>query len=46
MDVSLSNSDIEYLEEPYEPVPVSGHEWPPPVTATPTPIRDDRPLGS
>jgi len=26
VDVSLSSSDIEYLEEPYEPVPVSGHE--------------------
>jgi aryl-alcohol dehydrogenase-like predicted oxidoreductase len=26
LDISLSESDIEYLEEPYEPVPVSGHE--------------------
>jgi aryl-alcohol dehydrogenase-like predicted oxidoreductase len=26
VDVSLSDSDVEYLEEPYEPVPVSGHE--------------------
>jgi aryl-alcohol dehydrogenase-like predicted oxidoreductase len=26
LDISLSDSDIEYLEEPYEPVPVSGHE--------------------
>ncbi|SEP23870.1 Predicted oxidoreductase [Halogranum amylolyticum] len=25
-DVDLSDSEIEYLEEPYEPVPVSGHE--------------------
>ncbi|EMA52226.1 aldo/keto reductase [Halococcus salifodinae] len=26
LDISLSDSDIEYLEEPYEPVQVSGHE--------------------
>jgi aryl-alcohol dehydrogenase-like predicted oxidoreductase len=26
LDISLSESDIEYLEEPYEPVAVSGHE--------------------
>jgi aryl-alcohol dehydrogenase-like predicted oxidoreductase len=26
LDISLSDGDIEYLEEPYEPVPVSGHE--------------------
>jgi aryl-alcohol dehydrogenase-like predicted oxidoreductase len=26
LDVDLSDSDIDYLEEPYEPVPVSGHE--------------------
>jgi aryl-alcohol dehydrogenase-like predicted oxidoreductase len=26
LDVSLSASDIAYLEEPYDPVPVSGHE--------------------
>jgi aryl-alcohol dehydrogenase-like predicted oxidoreductase len=26
LDISLSDSDIEYLEAPYEPVPVSGHE--------------------
>jgi hypothetical protein len=26
LDVKLSDSDIEYLEEPYQPVPVSGHE--------------------
>ena len=26
LDISLSDSDIEYLEEPYEPVRVSGHE--------------------
>ena len=25
-DVDLSDSDVEFLEEPYEPVPVSGHE--------------------
>ena len=24
-DISLAESDIEYLEEPYEPVRVSGH---------------------
>ena len=26
LEISLSDSDVEYLEEPYEPVPVSGHE--------------------
>jgi aryl-alcohol dehydrogenase-like predicted oxidoreductase len=26
LDISLSDSDIEWLEEPYEPVTVSGHE--------------------
>ena len=26
LEVSLSDSDVEYLEEPYEPVPVFGHE--------------------
>jgi aryl-alcohol dehydrogenase-like predicted oxidoreductase len=26
LDISLSDSDIEWLEEPYEPVHVSGHE--------------------
>jgi aryl-alcohol dehydrogenase-like predicted oxidoreductase len=26
LDLSLSSSDVAYLEEPYEPVPVSGHE--------------------
>ncbi len=26
IDISLSTSDIEYLEEPYEPVPISGHQ--------------------
>jgi len=26
LEVTLSDSDIEYLEAPYEPVPVSGHE--------------------
>jgi len=26
LDIDLSDSDIEYLEEPYEPVPVAGHE--------------------
>jgi len=26
LDVSLSESDIEWLEAPYEPVPVSGHD--------------------
>ena len=25
LDISLAESDIEYLEEPYEPVRVSGH---------------------
>jgi aryl-alcohol dehydrogenase-like predicted oxidoreductase len=26
LDISLSDSDIEWLEEPYEPVSISGHE--------------------
>ncbi|MFB6205462.1 MAG: aldo/keto reductase [Haloglomus sp.] len=26
LDISLTDSDIDHLEEPYEPVPVSGHE--------------------
>jgi aryl-alcohol dehydrogenase-like predicted oxidoreductase len=26
LDIKLSESDIEYLEAPYQPVPVSGHE--------------------
>jgi len=26
LELDLSESDLEYLEEPYEPVPVSGHE--------------------
>jgi len=26
LDISLSESDLAWLEEPYEPVPVSGHE--------------------
>ncbi|MFC7202554.1 aldo/keto reductase [Haloferax namakaokahaiae] len=26
LDIDLSSSDVEYLEEPYEPVRVSGHE--------------------
>jgi aryl-alcohol dehydrogenase-like predicted oxidoreductase len=26
LDISLSESDVEWLEAPYEPVPVSGHE--------------------
>jgi aryl-alcohol dehydrogenase-like predicted oxidoreductase len=26
LDISLSDSDLEYLEAPYEPVPVSGHD--------------------
>ncbi|MFB6069317.1 MAG: aldo/keto reductase [Halobacterium sp.] len=26
LDISLSDSDVEYLEEPYEPVRVSGHD--------------------
>jgi aryl-alcohol dehydrogenase-like predicted oxidoreductase len=25
LEITLTDSDIEYLEEPYEPVPVSGH---------------------
>ncbi len=24
--IGLSESDVEFLEEPYEPVPVSGHD--------------------
>ncbi len=26
LEISLSNSDLEYLNEPYEPVPVDGHD--------------------
>lgn len=26
LDIDLSDSDLEYLEEPYEPLPVAGHE--------------------
>lgn len=26
VDIDLSDEDLEYLEEPYEPVPISGHE--------------------
>jgi len=26
LDIDLADSDVAYLEEPYEPVPVSGHE--------------------
>ncbi|QLD87916.1 aldo/keto reductase [Natronomonas salina] len=26
LEIDLSDSDVEYLEEPYEPVPVSGHQ--------------------
>jgi aryl-alcohol dehydrogenase-like predicted oxidoreductase len=26
LDLSLSSSDVAYIEEPYEPVPVAGHE--------------------
>jgi aryl-alcohol dehydrogenase-like predicted oxidoreductase len=26
LEIDLSESDLEYLEEPYEPVPISGHE--------------------
>ncbi len=26
LDIDLADSDIDYLEEPYEPVPVEGHE--------------------
>ena len=26
LDIDLESSDVDYLEEPYEPVPVSGHE--------------------
>jgi aryl-alcohol dehydrogenase-like predicted oxidoreductase len=26
LDIDLSESDVEFLEDPYEPVPVSGHE--------------------
>jgi aryl-alcohol dehydrogenase-like predicted oxidoreductase len=26
LDIKLSDSDIEFLEEPYQPVPVSGHQ--------------------
>jgi len=26
LDIKLADADVEYLEEPYQPVPVSGHE--------------------
>ncbi len=26
LEIDLSDSDLEYLEEPYEPLPVAGHE--------------------
>ena len=26
LEIDLLDSDIEYLEEPYEPVPIEGHE--------------------
>lgn len=26
LEIELSDSDLEYLEEPYEPLPVAGHE--------------------
>ena len=26
LEIDLSESDIEYLEEPYEPLPVAGHQ--------------------
>jgi len=26
LDIDLAESDVEYLEAPYEPVPVSGHD--------------------
>ncbi|PSP99025.1 aldo/keto reductase, partial [Halobacteriales archaeon QS_5_70_17] len=26
LEIDLSDSDCEFLEEPYEPVPVNGHE--------------------
>ena len=26
LEIDLSDSDLEYLEEPYEPVPIAGHE--------------------
>jgi len=32
LDVDLSNSDLEYLEEPYEPSRIAGHSWPDDIT--------------
>jgi aryl-alcohol dehydrogenase-like predicted oxidoreductase len=26
LEIDLSESDLAYLEEPYEPVPINGHE--------------------
>lgn len=26
LDIDLSDSELEHLEEPYEPVPIAGHE--------------------
>lgn len=28
LDISLSDSDMQYLEEPYEPSEIAGHVWP------------------
>ncbi|MUW15250.1 aldo/keto reductase [Halorubrum sp. CBA1125] len=32
LDVSLSGSELEYLEEPYEPSEIAGHDWPADIT--------------
>jgi aryl-alcohol dehydrogenase-like predicted oxidoreductase len=32
LDIDLSSSDLEYLEEPYEPSQITGHDWPDDVT--------------
>jgi aryl-alcohol dehydrogenase-like predicted oxidoreductase len=32
LDVSLSESELEYLEEPYEPSEIAGHSWPAGIT--------------
>lgn len=32
LDVDLSTTDLEYLEEPYEPSRIAGHNWPDDIT--------------
>lgn len=32
LEITLSSSDLEYLEEPYEPSEIAGHSWPDEIT--------------